>query len=139
MNKELTLKHLAPYLPYELKIKTSIHGWGNNIGKSHYRIDKMTDKSIIDLLVSRNRKIILRPLSDLTKKIEHNNKKFVPFHYLGGDFEDDDYYEKQKKGTYNYETKHWAFRNVQKLFEWHFDVFGLIEKGIAIDFNRVHL
>ena len=25
----------------------------------------------------------------------------------------------------------------QKLFEWHFDVFGLIEKGLAIDINTI--
>ena len=27
---------------------------------------------------------------------------------------------------------------MQKLFEWHFDVFGLIEKGLAADFNKVN-
>ena len=26
----------------------------------------------------------------------------------------------------------------EKLFEWHFDVFGLIEKGLAIDFNTLN-
>ena len=27
---------------------------------------------------------------------------------------------------------------VLQLFEWHFDVFGLIEKGIAIDINTLN-
>ena len=26
---------------------------------------------------------------------------------------------------------------VSKLIEWHFDVFGLIEKGLAIDINTL--
>jgi len=26
---------------------------------------------------------------------------------------------------------------MQKLFEWHFDVFGLIEKGLALNKNEV--
>ena len=25
----------------------------------------------------------------------------------------------------------------EKLFEWHFDIFGLIEKGLAIDINTL--
>jgi hypothetical protein len=28
-------------------------------------------------------------------------------------------------------------QDVQKLFEWHFDVFGLISKGLAIDINTL--
>ena len=40
------------------------------------------------------------------------------------------YLEKWKYETTNYET-------IEKLFEWHFDVFGLIEKGLAIDINTL--
>ena len=30
-----------------------------------------------------------------------------------------------------------TFEMYQKLFEWHFDVFGLIEKGLALDINTI--
>jgi hypothetical protein len=31
-----------------------------------------------------------------------------------------------------------GYKEMQKLFEWHFDVFGLIEKGLAIDINTIN-
>jgi hypothetical protein len=30
-----------------------------------------------------------------------------------------------------------TYENWQLLFKWHFDVFGLIEKGLAIDINTL--
>jgi len=98
-------------------------------------------------------KPILRPLSDLTKEIEHNGQKFVPMEYL---FEFENPYNKiPKRMKYHYEevpnrisishnassrdtevlfsemgaNPYWM---IQKLFEWHFDVFGLIGKGLAL-------
>ena len=62
----LELKHLASYLEHGLKVKNHV----NNITEltvgnlGHY----------LELQV----KPILRPLSDLTKGIEHNGEKFVP-------------------------------------------------------------
>ena len=34
-----------------------------------------------------------------------------------------------------FKQKYWI---AQKLFEWHFDVFGLIEAGLAIDINTLN-
>lgn len=27
---------------------------------------------------------------------------------------------------------------LERLCEWHFDIFGLIEKGLAVDLNTLH-
>ena len=35
------------------------------------------------------------------------------------------------------EIIHESYELVQKLLEWHFDVFGLIEKGLAVDINTL--
>lgn len=70
-------------------------------------------------------KPILRPLSDLTKEIELNGEKFVPIQETDIDipFTSDLLF----LVTYG---------DVQKLLEWHFDVFGLIENNLAIDINK---
>lgn len=65
---KLELKHLAPYLPYGLKLV--------------YLDGSIRDLIYLDLQ-SLSRigiycKPILRPLSDLTKEIEVNGEKFVP-------------------------------------------------------------
>ena len=84
-----------------------------------------------------NVKLALRPLSDLTKDIEVNGERFVPInelkHYYGFDY------------MWSFSTKPQGefcvyaveFACVNKLFEWNFDVFGLIEKGLAIDINTL--
>lgn len=77
--------------------------------------------------------LILRPLSDLTKEIEHNGEKFVPHTKLGGRPNLTDYdidYLSKKINVMSYGL-------ITQLIEWHFDVFGLIEKGEAIDINTI--
>jgi hypothetical protein len=127
---ELERKHLAPYLPYGLKWK--MEGFpGFEQQYFNTRVDYSTKKM----------KPILRPLSDLTKEIEHNGEKFVPAESVvsfykgcrsGSDFKIvmDQFTKRLKEQILSYDQ-------VQKLFEWHFDVFGLIESGLAIDINTI--
>jgi hypothetical protein len=126
--KTLELKHLSAYLPYGLKIghksgAKSIHilHHGNGIG------------SISHILTSDLYKPILRPLSDLTKEIEVNREKFVPIEML------DNYHNFSIIRWNDIETDptRYPFTIVQKLIEWHFDIFGLIEAGLAIDINTL--
>ena len=66
---KLELKHLAGYLPYGLKYK--------DIPKGFDGIRELDIKTFDWCL--ENGKPILRPLSDLTKEIEVNGEKFVPY------------------------------------------------------------
>ena len=68
---------------------------------------------------------ILRPLSDLPKEIEVNGEKLVTLDYFACFLE------------FEYGINSIDYKYAQKLFEWHFDVFGLIDKGLAIDINTL--
>ena len=82
-------------------------------------------------------KPVLRPLSDLTKKIDYGNG--APVKMIETFFrEPRQLLEKELKITngqliYDYLT--WEI--LRKLFKYHFDVFGLIENDLAIDINTL--
>lgn len=172
---ELELKHLAPYLPYGLKI----HKDNNNKDNNNYWIMTMWEGSPItkDIYIHISTifirdnifKPILRPLSDLIKSITIDEETFIPLIELnsirGVETEaakyqvwDDgpgfdmwhctwapDYqlsFEKQTmsfytKSPYNCNDISPQLDMFQKLFEWQFDVFGLIDAGLAIDINTL--
>lgn len=69
-------------------------------------------------------KLILRPLSDLTKEIEVNGEKFVPRSKFFGN-------------PLDYIITKNSYEVVQQLISWHFDIFGLIDAGLAIDINTL--
>jgi len=72
MNKELTLEQWCAYLPYKLKV---IHA------RKRGNIQNTTELTPSDFVWLKNQgyvKPILRPLSDLTKEIKVDGKKFVP-------------------------------------------------------------
>ena len=73
MENKLELKHLAPYLPYGIKIKTN-HGWEYLESLSSEFINIGNE----DFYEFHEIKPYLRPLSNLIKEIEHNGEKFVP-------------------------------------------------------------
>lgn len=127
---ELELKHLAAYLPYGLKIQ----------GQTHGEIQEMTGLNSGVVMINHNTKgwaiffdikPILRPLSDIEKQIDHNGEKFVPMERL------------TNMAFVNYEMglltidKDMSLKDYFKLLKWHFDVFGLIENGLAIDINTL--
>ena len=131
---KLELKHLAGYLPYGLKvINIEMH---ENGFKSKHSIKKL-------VLIPSNLEIglkdvdgikekpILCPLSDLTKEIEVNGDKFVPIDKIAIYGDENNYLIEQIKFGL-VEVIIW-----QMLLEWHFDIYGLIEKGLAIDKNTL--
>lgn len=134
--EKLELKHIAPYLPYKLKaIKgvtrielTSIDLELPLIFHTSYLGSRLKVMSnIADI------KPILHPLSDLTQEIEHNGERFVPAKKYGLTMYEgqwcDEYYAEYSESPRAYVPidgfNFW-------LFEYHFDVFGLIDKGLAI-------
>lgn len=118
---QLELKHLAPYLPFKVKVRCCL-GKGSIWTLRQFNIAQF---SYYD-------KLILRPLSDLTKEVEHNGERFVPndklLEFYGEEID-----------NYSLPLKLNSYILIQQLFEWHFDVFGLIEKGLAIDINTLKL
>ena len=138
---KLELKHLAPYLLTKLKVKDLYENSTRilmGINKNHTEPIKVALVGK-DLAVSRTLeeiKPILRPLSDLDKL----NKEFETesTHGIGLCFNND--------GIKNLDDI-WLSYQVscasdflpifEYLFKNHFDVFGLIEKGIAIDINTL--
>lgn len=160
--EKLELKHLAPYLPYGLKVDLS--------PLEHFNLDDESDVIVyIDEWMygfSKNKKVgfsdnhyryvdfnickpILRPLSDLEKEIDHNGERFVPIKWFESNINKSiNIYlpiNKDMDLEIDIETEDYSqtidlfdgYISVQKLLEWHFDVFGLIDKGLAIDINTI--
>lgn len=131
----ITLQELSGYLPYGLKTV--------NEDEFGTEIDIITGIGLNDECIMFEKspdfylsweenntifKPILRPISDLTKEIEVNGEKFVPIEKLKQNYIGE---------TIGLNPATWSYRSIQKLFEWHFDVFGLIERGDAIDINTL--
>ena len=76
-----------------------------------------------------NVKPICRPLSDLTKQIDHKGEKFIPNDMLL------EYYGDRISKNLPIQLN--SFNLVMQLISWHFDIAGLIEKGEAIDINTL--
>jgi len=136
---KLELKHLAPYLPYDLKCeyieeKDNWYLLGLiNSGIAEIESDDYgSNRSVLVDFI----KPILRPLSDLTKEIEHDSR--IPIDCwdndtLGYDISK----ELSLMALNNYCDFRLPYFVMRQLFEWHFDVFDLIEKGLAIDINTL--
>lgn len=127
------IEYLAPYLPYGVKFQF----WHSENDNGIFTLG-------IDNIAQWDDRcsLILRPLSDLTKEIEHNGERFVPERVLGEtttiEYTDEDILlEAGFDGRMHELDKitYLSYCQVQKLFEWHFDVFGLIEQGKAISIH----
>lgn len=127
--EKLELKHLAPYLPYGVKAKTKRSEF-IVVGAHDYTIFGDNENGEMEEYYE-DVKPILRPLSDLTKEIEHSGERFVSFEWISENLDYDEY----SIDYYLNHTERLPYEIVQKLFEWHFDLFGLIEKGLAVSYN----
>ena len=145
MKEKLELKNLAPYLPYGLNIL-----YWNGLAKEHIEILQVLHYENRHVLGSEKHKPILRPLSDLTKEINYGLSTYA-FTYLfeigdcdGCVFEFEHGNIKTIKALENI-SKYNSYNDINYLpnavvnmmYEHHFDVFGLIEKGLAIDINTL--
>lgn len=153
--KQLELKYVVPYLPYELNMIFE------NKGGRIIILSGITDQGEHGITITSGHgsmwlhecgfKPILRPLSDLTKEIEINGIRFEPAYWFEICDDENDSLEfdfgnikliKQIKGIAQNECHHdlqfLPYFVINKFFEWHFDVFGLIEKGLAIDINTLN-
>lgn len=166
MENKLELKHLAPYLPYGINFKMLDESSGEweilplvsvNIANETIEIGAM-EIGLDELNAYEG--IVLRPLSDLTKEIEHNGERFVPAIKMVDPKGKE--WHLMKTATWKL-MKTWQAHVVKvehetmgevisinldnplvlpynllvMLIEWHFDVFGLIDQGLAIDINTI--
>lgn len=125
-NAQMKVEYLAPYLPYGLKINTAEEEL-ISIDVEHKLVETKSRGSLINIYELSEVKPILRPLSDLTDRIN----PVQHYTYLGGlSYSKIEFVEKVICNEtlflcdYNY------------LIEYHFDIFGLIDKGLAKDINE---
>jgi len=139
--ERLTIKELAPYLPYGLKVAFIVRYEIRRIAtlSSLYDIENYYD---IKLSIGHSDsehiwmfKPLLRPLSQLTEEIEHNGEKFVPKDKIPN------YTKVDENGTlyilvdgtqWQSNPLRWDYETVNWLISLHFDVFGLIDRGLAL-------
>ena len=137
---ELEIKHLAPYLPYGLnvvhifrskkeyhKLVKCDHSNVDIIGVGSFLQDRNTYQPMINVGLNKI-KPILRPLSDLMKT-GNNDMSDLPYDFT-------DVQESMLMKNELHEQVCWRAVNI--LFRYHYDVFGLIEKGLAIDINTLN-
>jgi len=132
----LTLEHLTPYLPYRVKITKEY--WGKVFTLDN---DGTTLNCVgIDYVLNCKAKPILKPIIDLEKLVynefekfnnneKHDNRVIDLFCEEKTGFSDE-LTELENFNDFPYET-------VVYMFEYHYDVFGLIEKGLAISIHDV--
>lgn len=147
----IDLKHIAPYIPYGVEGLFTLSSVANiPKHKDEERIKLMTEDNIA--FFRSFCKLILRPLSDLDKDITHNGKTFNPVKELVELTKSSNaliaFYGLNTVGLADYledvanygniNPKYLSYPLAQKLMEWHFDIHGLIERGLAIDINELN-
>lgn len=133
---KLELKHLEAYLPYGLKIYDGQYTRELTIYSTTYDtiqigIYRLFEKGHYDYAMGLP---VFHNLSDLTKEIEVGGERFVPAgKMITHGFHHPFWYELEK-----FDHRYLYAMDLEKLLEWHFDVFGLIEQGLAIDINTLN-
>lgn len=131
---KLEIKHLAPYSPYDLEYFVDYEDGDTDV---LIMVGFFIDDGAIYLdgyetnINSQNCKPILRPLSDLTKDEEFYNSFNAAFR----NEYNIDYICECKQDISNSGL---SYSCIIFLIENHFDAFGLIEKGLAIDKNKLN-
>jgi hypothetical protein len=156
---KLEAKHIAPYLPYKLnfwhtKLKDKRELTQVKVRKDGDVLVDIESETLVYISSINDSwiKPILRPLSDLTKEmldewyniiaengisvvsyandLGKNHTLTVSYKMMGDAFTDIVY----SRNSVKY-TDYWI---CEKLLEQHFDVFGLIGQGLAIDINTLN-
>lgn len=130
------LQHFAAYVPYSISLEVDFNQqkylttcWGVR-GCSDYPISEW-DKGVRKGLMFSQVKLILHPISDMGKEMVYKGVKIRPADVLGWDAN----MVKRRKSGDSPIILNETYENCQFLLELGFDIFGLIEKGYAIDIN----
>jgi hypothetical protein len=135
MKLELKKEEIIPYLPYDLKVMDLYDNKERVFAGYSFNHTEPVKISVYKNLLSTGRllsevKPILRPLSDLTIDEEFYSSFFTTF----SDEDNVGYICESKSDVSNQGL---SYSCILFLIENHFDVFGLIEKGLAIDINTI--
>ena len=122
--KNITIEQLSMYLPYDLN---SYQLFTN--GKNKVPLHRAIDAGNIIGFTNGDTlsKPIMRPLSDLFKPIGDFSVSKLITHGYHNTFWDKD----------NFKVDLIYYHDLKILLRYHFDVFGLIEQGLAIDINTI--
>lgn len=120
---KLELKHILPYLPYGLMVQMST----NTI--CELTIDETTSNkiSLEGLFHYPSAKPILRPIEDFYEEIDGVSLSDMITHGYHNEFWWKD----------NFKVEHLMYKDFELLVSKHADVFGLIDKGLAIDIKTL--
>ena len=151
--KKIEFYQLAFYLPFNVNFYDEESDYEKHV-------NTLCKKSIE--CFSEKDKLILKPLIYLTKEIEINGEKFIPILRLLNlerkelvikeIYHDKNYFKSYSVGVKHHHKNHKdnvciaslsfgkgnldviRFDYAQKLLEWHFDIFDLIDAKLAVDF-----
>lgn len=141
---KLEITHLAPYLPYGLKWKFDGEDFTHDIvglditNRGVKLVSPYNDYG--DCEISSGKPLLL-PMSSLYTEMEDGTVPIDEFFLIyGGEVCDaaKNYWKTNFAENIIYSSiESLNFGVVSKLIEWHFDVFGLIDKGLAIDKTKI--
>lgn len=135
-NQEL-LEYVAPYLPYGVKWK--LLGQTSLLTMSGLTYETLYIEEGAALNITPKKefnsylRLILRPLPDLTKPCLEGDR--VPINELYDMFGQKLMLDEFNRLVCPITCE--PFIIVKQLYRWHFDIYGLIEKGYAIDINTL--
>ena len=133
----LEFKQIACYFPYELKImqyrddlKLSFES--NLISLSNDTLGVTSPRfPFSEKIQYHEAKLILRPLSDLTKRID-KDEDVTFLAWIESE------YETSVLAFIDvYGIERLPYEIMEYLFEWHFDVFGLREKDLCVYYDEL--
>lgn len=129
---KIELKHWLAYIGCTVYGSSDLFTLKGAYEDENNEVVLMLEHPVFGLLTgySLDYHMLLRPITDITKRIEDNGQTFVPYEIIS-----------EMMG--NYPTVNMIIRFtdelpydvVQLLLEWNFDIFGLIENKLATDIN----
>ena len=155
METHLKINHLAPYLPYRLRLFHEEYKAKHILDISIKEGIYYSEMSAVTLTAMVNGngylKPILLPLSDLTKEINYGLSTYAftdlfeigdcdgcVFEFEHGNIKTIKSLENISKYNSYHDINYLPNAVVNMMYEYHFDVFGLIERGLAIDKNTLN-
>lgn len=145
---ELELKHIQHYelsgdngLKFKHENNTEPIQLDSILFKCEWNFTFTDNKGNPDVGLFSQIKPILLPISSLYTEITHNGKTFIPWKELDwGSWNDEIGYIVSAEYGENPRVAINVLDFIDdyyKLLEWHFDVFGLIDKGLALDKTKI--